>query len=68
MRDQSYIPRPSRRPDGTAVIRLNGIDHYLGQAGDWPKGRKTPPPSIQAECQGLIATWFANGPASLRRP
>jgi integrase len=61
MRDQSYVPRPSRRPDGRAVIRLNGVDHYLGQAGDWPKGRKTPPPSIQAEYQGLIATWLANG-------
>jgi integrase len=61
VRYQSYIPRPSRRPDGRAVIRLNGIDHYLGQAGDWPKGRKSPPPSIQAEYQGLIATWLASG-------
>jgi integrase len=63
VRDRSYIPRPSRRPDGRAVVRLNGIDHYLGRAGDWPRGRKTPPPSIQAEYQGLIATWLASGRA-----
>ena len=61
MRDPSYIPRPTRRPDGRAVVRLCGIDNYLGQAGDWPRGRKTPPPSIQAAYQGLIATWIANG-------
>lgn len=59
--DPTHIPRPCRRPDGRAVVRLNGRDHYLGQAGDWPKGRKTPPPSVQAEYQGLIATWLANG-------
>ena len=61
MRDKNHIPRPTRRPDGRAVLRLNGIDHYLGQAGEWPKGRKSPPSSIQAEYQGLIATWLANG-------
>ena len=61
MRDHSYVPRPSRRPDGRAVLRLSGKDHYLGQAGDWPRGRRSPPPSIQAEYQGLIARWLANG-------
>jgi integrase len=61
VRDPAYVPRPSRRPDGSAVLRLNGKDHYLGQAGDWPKGRRSPPPSIQAEYQALISRWLANG-------
>jgi hypothetical protein len=61
MYDPNHIPRPSRRPDGRAVVRLNGNDHYLGQAGTWPKNHRSPPPSIQAEYQGLIARWLAGG-------
>jgi integrase len=61
MRDPHYVPKPSRRPDGRGVIRLNGVDHYLGQAGDWPKGRRVPPPSIQGEYQALISRWLASG-------
>jgi integrase len=61
MHAPSYVPRPSRRPNGQAVVRLNGRDHYLGQAGDWPKGRRSPPPSIQGEYQALIAQWLAGG-------
>ncbi len=61
MHDPNHIPRPSRRPDGRAVVSLNGKDRYLGQAGPWPKGRRSPPPSIQVEYQALIARWLANG-------
>lgn len=61
MRDPTYTPRPTRRPDGRAVVRLSGRDFYLGQAGAWPKGRKTPPPSIQVEYEALLAQWLRNG-------
>jgi integrase len=61
MRNPNHIPRPTRRPDGRAVVRLNNRDHYLGRAGEWPKGRRSPPATIQAEYQSLIATWLANG-------
>ena len=46
MRDQNYIPKPARRPDGRGVVRLNGTDHYLGQAGDWPKSQRKKPPAV----------------------
>jgi integrase len=61
MRNPNYFPRPTRRPDGRAVVRLNNRDHYLGSAGEWPKGRRSPPATIQAEYRHLIATWIANG-------
>jgi integrase len=61
MRDQNYIPQPARRPDGRGVVRLNGKDHYLGQAGDWPKSHKKAPAPIQAAYEGLISRWLANG-------
>src|SRR4051812_46779668 len=61
MRSANHIPQPTRRPDGRGVVRLNGKDRYLGQAGAWPKGTKKAPPSIRAEYEELISVWLANG-------
>jgi hypothetical protein len=61
VRSADYIPRPSRRKDGRGVVRLNGKDHFLGCAGEWPEKSKSPPSTINAEYQALIARWLANG-------
>jgi hypothetical protein len=42
-------------------VYLNGKQHYLGKAGDWPPGRKHPPACIRAEYEALIARWLAQG-------
>lgn len=61
MRPATHIPQPTRRPNGRGVVRLNGVDHYLGRAGDWPSRSKSPPANIVAEHQALISVWLANG-------
>jgi integrase len=61
VRPADYIPRPVRRPNGSAVVRLSGKDFYLGQAGDWPKARRSLPANIQAEYDALVRRWLSNG-------
>src|SRR5687767_1279450 len=52
MRDQNYIPQPTRHRTGQAVVRLNGRDIYLGRYGT---------PAAIAKYEKLIANWLANG-------
>ncbi len=52
MRKDQYIPRPTRHAKGSAVVRLNGQDFYLGAFGS---------PAAKAAYENLIAEWLANG-------
>jgi integrase len=59
MRKDQYIPRPTRHAKGSAVVRLNGQDFYLGAFGS---------PAAKAAYETLIAEWLANGRQLPRSP